>query len=68
MQLFVYGRIWQLNFVMRPIMSECVFIICHTVGLYCCSVAKLYPTLGPHGLQHARLPCPSPSLGVCLVH
>ena len=26
----------------------------------CCSVAKLYP----HGLQHARLPCPSLSPGV----
>ena len=27
----------------------------------CCSVAKLYLTLQPHGLQHTRLPCPSPS-------
>ena len=28
----------------------------------CCSVANLCPTLlRPHGLQHARLPCPSPS-------
>ena len=28
----------------------------------CCpSVAQLNPTLGPHGLQPARLPCPSPS-------
>ena len=36
--------------------------------LYCCcwcSVAKSCPTLWPHGLQHARLPCPSPSPGVC---
>jgi len=32
----------------------------------CCSVAKLCLTLGdPHGLQHARLPCPSLSPGVC---
>ena len=29
----------------------------------CCSVAKLCPTLQSHGLQHARLPCPSPSSG-----
>ena len=28
------------------------------------SVAKSYP-LRPHGLQHARLLCPSPSLGAC---
>ena len=34
MQFFVYGRIWQLNFVMRPIMSECVFIICNTASLW----------------------------------
>ena len=26
------------------------------------SVAQLSLTLRPHGLQHARLPCPSPSL------
>ena len=31
----------------------------------CCSVAQLCPTLQPHALQHTRLPCPSPSLGVC---
>ena len=28
------------------------------------SVAQLCPTLQPHGLQHARLPCPSPTPGV----
>ena len=34
---------------------------------YCCSVTKSFPTLcmGPHKLQHSRLPCPSPSPGVC---
>ena len=31
----------------------------------CYSVAKSYPTLRPHGLQHARLPCPSLSPRVC---
>ena len=31
----------------------------------CCSVAKSGPTLRPHGLQHARLPCPLPSPRVC---
>ena len=33
--------------------------------VYCCSycsVTKSYLTLQPHGLQHARLPCPSLSL------
>ena len=29
--------------------------------LSCCSVTKLCPTLQPHGLQHARPPCPSPT-------
>ena len=29
--------------------------------LPCCSVAKSCPTLRPHGRQHSRLPCPSPS-------
>ena len=32
----------------------------------CCSVAQLWLTLcDPHGLQHARLPCPSPFPGAC---
>ena len=31
--------------------------------LYSCSVMS--SCLWPHGLQHARLPCPSPSPGVC---
>ena len=30
-----------------------------------CSVVKFCLTLQPHGLQHARLPCPSLSPGVC---
>ena len=34
--------------------------------LHCCrSVTQSCPTLRPHGLQHARLPCPPPSPGVC---
>ena len=34
-------------------------------GKCCCSVAKSCPTLWPHGLQHARLLCPSLFPGVC---
>ena len=30
---------------------------------YCCSVVS--DSLQPHGLQHARLPCPSPTPRVC---
>ena len=30
-----------------------------------CSVSQLCLTLHPRGLQHTRLPCPSPSPGVC---
>ena len=33
-------------------------------SICCCSVAKSL-TLLTHGLQHSRLPCPSPSPGVC---
>ena len=33
--------------------------------VYCCSVTQLGPTLWPHGLQHTRLLCPSPSPRVC---
>ena len=43
----------------------------HTGSVQClgpscfCSVAKSCSTLQPQGLQHARLPCPSQSPGVC---
>ena len=42
--------------------------VAHSLGLclvWCCSVAKSGLTLQPHGPQHARLPCPSLSPGVC---
>ena len=37
----------------------------YSFKIWCCSIAKLYPTLQPQGLQHARLPCPFLSSGVC---
>ena len=37
-----------------------------SLTMLCCgSVAQLHPTLRPHGVQHAKLPCPSPSPGAC---
>ena len=30
-------------------------------GCYCCSVTQSCPTLQPHGLQHTRPACPSPT-------
>ena len=32
---------------------------------FCCSFAQSCLTLRPHGLQHTRLPCPSPSPKAC---
>ena len=37
--------------------TRCCIRIC------CCSVVS--DSSRPHGLQHARLPCPSPTLGAC---
>ena len=37
----------------------------HEDSCCCCSIAQLCPTLWLYGLQHARLPCPSLSPGVC---
>ena len=31
----------------------------------CCSVTLMSDSLRPHGLQHSRLPCPSPSPRAC---
>ena len=43
-----------------------IFTVFSLIFVSCCSVAKSCLTLWPHGLQHTRLPCPSPSLRVCL--
>ena len=46
----------------------CIFILYNMWCVCCCgycSVAKLCPALWPHGLQHARFPCPSWSPRVC---
>ena len=47
----------------RVHLSKWSFVLVH----FCCfcSIAKLCLTVQPHGLQHARLPCPSLSPGVC---
>ena len=41
-----------INIVKRTILSK-----------FSCSVIS--DSFGPHGLQHARLPCPSPTHGAC---
>ena len=41
-----------------------LFICVSLVPSCCCSVTQSCPSLWPLGLQHARLPCPSPTPGV----
>ena len=41
------------------------FFLSFNVVCCCCLVTQLCHPLQTHGLQHARLPCPSPSPGVC---
>ena len=44
-------------------MTESVHPGIQGLFLFRCSVVS--NSLPPHGLQHARLPCPSPTLGAC---
>ena len=39
--------------------------MCLTLFCCCYSITKSCPTLWPHGLRYTRLPCSSPSPGVC---
>ena len=71
--------IW-INFALKYLMMFCylcslnqIFIfVVHTLDFYSnlksvqfsCSVVS--GSLQPHGLQHTRLPCPSPTPGACL--
>ena len=43
-----------------------LLLIIHLYIFFFCSGTKSRPTLWPHGLQHARPPCPSLSPWVCL--
>ena len=57
-----YNTLLPRQLTIRAIPTMCWW--CSLVGW--CSVTKSCPSLcDPHGLQHARLPCPSPSPGVC---
>ena len=44
-----------------------IYIVCVCIYIYISvsSVAQLFLTLWPHGLQHARPPCPLPTPGAC---
>ena len=42
-----------------------IYILRTLSSAYCCLVALSCLTLKPHGLQHARLPCPSPAPRAC---
>ena len=45
--------------------ETCLYIWYIAWHIACCSVTKSSDSLWPHGLQHARLPCPSVSPGTC---
>ena len=56
------GLVW--FFSILKLNSYLIFLIykCNKVQ-FSCSV--VFNSLWPHGVQHSRLPCPSPSPGVC---
>ena len=62
-----YLLMWSLHFqhfVIQPslvLQQSCLSLV--TLLLFSCSVVS--NSLGPHGLQHTRLSCPSPSLRAC---
>ena len=59
------GRWWNSDRFSSIVTLERLLISHYSVHLHCCSVAKSCPTLPPHELQDARLPCPSLSPVVC---
>ena len=58
-----HGEPGRLYIVHGVIKSQTQLSNSHTHG--CRSVTQSCLTLQPHGLQHARLPCPSPSPAAC---
>ena len=74
--VFPVHQLWALVACMVILFNNAKFNIwvleCKHIGVfvffcYCCSVAKLCPTLQPRGLQHDRLPCPSLPISLSLL-
>ena len=55
--------LWNIIIIKNGYFSQCPFSNFMWSGVCCCSVVS--DSLQPHCLKHARLPCPSLSLGVC---
>ena len=51
------------SYLLFPIFNLYLFACCYFFVAVCCSAES--NSLLPHGLQHAGLPCPSPSPGAC---
>ena len=51
-----FFAIWAIREAQEYWSEDCCCCFC-----CCCSVTQLCPTLQPHGLQHIKLPCPSPA-------
>ena len=45
--------------------EDVIAVYCHPASVQFNSVAQLCPILPPHGLQHTRPTCPSPTPGAC---
>ena len=59
--LFTIAKTWKQSKCQKTVewLKKMWYVCC------CCSVAQSCLTLRPHGLQHARPPCPSLFPGVC---
>ena len=66
---FLMYVFWYYAILYLYIWGFCILSTYHYIvtifNCFCCSVAQSCPTLWPHGLQHTRPSCPSPSPNVC---
>jgi len=60
---FVYWVAWVLY--VSWVLTHVSWVLTLTGHLLLFSCSVMNNSLQPHGLQHARLPCPSPSPGAC---
>ena len=62
----IAGKTWFLGVSVRVFPGDnSIWIGVLNTDFCCCSVTVMSNFLRPHGLQHTRLPCPSPSPGAC---
>ena len=65
LQIAIFNSFLWLGNISFVCVCVCIHMCVCVCVCVCVCIVAVVQSLQPHGLQHARPPCPSPSPGVC---